>query len=54
MKTFTYHRPPTPSEIKFGEGAIHYAEFTAFVCFKANGELKKWLKSPFDGLRYYR
>lgn len=73
-------RNPTPSEIRFGHGAIHYAEFdpelwTYFICGNkkfANPKsakdysikkgifvgiekkTKKWIKSPFDGLRYNR
>lgn len=54
MKKYTYHREPTPAEIKFGEGATHYADFEADLCEKTNGDLKKWIKSPYDGLRYYR
>jgi len=54
MKTYTYHRNPTKYEIKFGEGAIHYIDFDESICMKPNGDLKQWLISPFDGLRYYR
>lgn len=80
----TAHRNPTPAEIKFGYGAIHYADFDReqFEVFLCNGrkfpdiesakrhadavfsrtgnivsiesKLKKWIVSPFDGLRYYR
>jgi len=54
MKKYTYHRRPTEFEIKFGEGATHYADFSEKVCKKKkNGELKKWLISPYDKLRYY-
>jgi hypothetical protein len=53
MKTYTYHRNPTPFEIKFGEGAIHYADFNETICKKKNGDLKKWLISPYDKRRYY-
>lgn len=53
FKTFTYHRNPTPFEIRQGYGAIHYADFTADICMKPNGDLKQWLVSPYDGLRYY-
>lgn len=49
-----YHRNPTKAEVKFGYGAIHYAEFTAEeACFTGTKILKKWLKG-IDGLRYYR
>jgi len=49
-----YHRPPTPYEIRFGHGAKHYKDIPVEVCRKPNGDLKKWLKCPTDGLRYYR
>ena len=49
----TYHRNPTPFEIRFGEGAIHYADFNETICKKKNGDLKKWLISPYDKRRYY-
>lgn len=53
--TVTYHREPTPSEIKFGYGATHYADFDREECtHKKTGELKQWFVSPYDGLRYYR
>lgn len=52
--TITYHRPPTKAEIKFGYGAIHYADFCPLDCVKPSGELKKWFISPYDNLRYYR
>jgi hypothetical protein len=50
----TYHRNPTKSEIKFGYGATHYKDFPMEMCIKKDGKLKKWLKCPHDGLRYYR
>lgn len=49
-----YHRKPTASEIKFGEGAIHYKDFNLDVCMKDNGDYKEWLVCPIDKLRYYR
>ena len=49
-----YWRPPTPAEIRFGDGAIHYAEFRRGDCSKPDGTLKKWFKSYYDDLRYYR
>lgn len=49
-----YHRNPTYSEIKFGEGAIHYKDFDVNFCIGCDGNLKKWLVCPIDGLRYYR
>lgn len=53
----TYHRQPTTWEINFGEGATHYKDFTFAQAFKwsaAGWDLKKWVKCPIDGLRYYR
>ena len=50
----TYHRNPTAGEIRFGHGAIHYKDFSeADIINPKNGEYKKWLKCPQDGLRYY-
>lgn len=49
-----YHRPPTPYEIKFGEGATHYLEFDIEFCMKPDGTLKRWVICPVTGLRYYR
>ena len=50
-----YWRQPTPAELRFGHGAIHYAEFDRAECLHPKtGELKRWLISPYDGLRYYR
>lgn len=49
-----YHRPPTPYEIKFGEGATHYLEFDIERCIKPDGTLKRWVICPVTGLRYYR
>jgi len=58
MKTkkieITYSRKPTKGEIKFGHGATHYKEFEPSVYMKKNGEIKKRLKCPFDGLIYTR
>jgi len=48
MKTIEYHREPTPAEVKFGEGATHYREFS-----EAEVTNKKWIKAD-DGLRYWR
>ena len=45
-------RQPTPSEIRFGEGAIHWGEFTREEFQKPDGTLKKWIKA--EGLRYNR
>lgn len=51
-----YHRNPTASEIKFGMGATHYAQFDRDDenILKKDGKLKTWFKSHHDGLRYYR
>jgi len=48
----TYHRKPTPWEIRFGEGAIHYRDFPRAEVSKTNGAFKKWFIAD-DGLRYY-
>lgn len=49
-----YWRKPTEYEIKFGEGAIHYKTFHRNYCRKPNGDFKKWIVCPDDGLRYYK
>jgi len=43
MNTITYHRNPTKSEIKFGEGAIHYCDFDLNICVKPDGNYKNGL-----------
>ncbi len=49
----TYRRPPTPYEIRFGEGAIHYRDFTPEECCHEGTRIKKrWFVAD-DGLRYY-
>jgi len=48
---FSYHRKPTPSEIKQGYGATHWRDFLAADCVDKAGKVKKWVKGP-DGLRY--
>ena len=49
-----YHRPPTPSEVKFGHGATHYRTFPIEECCKPGTRvLKTWFVAD-DGLRYYR
>lgn len=53
-KEITYHRKPTESEIKFGHGATHYKDFNRKQCTKPNGDIKKRLKCPIDGLIYTR
>ncbi len=52
-KTIEYRRKPTKEEIKFGHGAIHYREFDFSFCIDKNGNLKQFLKSLDDGLKYY-
>tara|TARA_R110000868_G_scaffold209322_2_gene459021 strand:- start:199 stop:615 length:417 start_codon:yes stop_codon:yes gene_type:complete len=48
-------RQPTKGEIKFGEGAIHYKDFTlSEMGLNSKGDLKKWFICKDDGLRYYR
>lgn len=51
--TITYHRNPTAAELKFGHGATHYKDFPMSKCVKKDGNYKKWLVCPIDGLRYY-
>jgi hypothetical protein len=49
----TAHREPTKGEIKFGEGATHYRDFTmAEIGITKTGDIKQWFKAD-DGLRYY-
>ena len=53
-KKVTYHRNPTPSEIRFGNGATHYRYFTVSECCKPGTQtLKRWFVAN-DGLRYFR
>lgn len=52
-KTIEYWRNPTPYEIKFGEGAIHWLEVPVRLVRKKDGSLKKWFIGK-DGLRYNR
>lgn len=51
--TITYHRSPTKYEISFGEGATHYKDFDIDFVVKSDGNYKRWVKCPIDGLRYY-
>lgn len=52
-RPFTCNRKPTPAEIKFGEGATHYRDFTiAEIGINKTGQLKRWFIAD-DGLRYY-
>jgi hypothetical protein len=54
VQTVTYHRAPTAYEIRFGEGATHYADFSPEeCCWPGTRIAKQWLRAD-DGLRYYR
>jgi hypothetical protein len=54
-KPVTGHRGPTPYEIRIGEGATHYKDFPLEAWLRPSGSsLKKWIKCPYDGLRYTR
>ena len=54
VKKVTYHRKPTASDIRFGNGATHYRDFTVVECCKPGTRtLKRWFVAD-DGLRYYR
>lgn len=48
------HRNPTASELRFGHGATHYADFDREMWIKPEGTMKKYIISPYDGLRCYR
>ena len=51
----SYHRKPTPSEIRFGHGATHYRDFSPEeCCHKGTRIAKRWFVAADDGLRYYR
>ena len=55
IETITYHRPPTKAEIKFGYGAMYYADFSIEECCHEGTRIpKKWFVSQYDGLRYYK
>ena len=53
-QTVEFHRPPTAYEVKFGEGAIHYKDFSPLDYVKKDGTIKFRLKCPIDGLIYTR
>lgn len=54
VATVTYHRPPTPGEIRFGHGATHYRDFAVSECCHAGTRItKRWFVAD-DGLRYYK
>jgi hypothetical protein len=51
----TYHRGPTPGEVRFGHGAIHYRDFPVEdCCFPGTRIMKRWFVAEDDGLRYFR
>lgn len=46
-------RNPTEREIRFGEGALHYRDFTLKeIGYNAKGKLNKWFKAD-DCLIYH-
>ena len=49
----TYHRKPTPIEIRFGNGATHYRDFELYECVNKVGKIKEWFVDQSDGLRYH-
>ena len=51
--TISYHRRPTQDEIDLVQGCKYYKDLPLFVCLKTDGSIKKWVKCPLDGLRYY-
>lgn len=53
-ETIRLHRKPNESELSSGYGAIHFKYFLILDCLKENGKIKKWIKCPNDGERYYR
>lgn len=54
VQSVTYHRNPTPEEIKFGHGATHYLDFPIELCKKKDGSLKTRVTGWVDGLIYSR
>lgn len=54
VEELRYSRPPTPAEVRFGEGAWHYRTFPVEVCCWPGTRIaKRWFVAD-DGLRYYR
>lgn len=54
VESVTYHRDPSPAEIRFGHGATHYAEFTVEeAAFPGTRILRKWFRDS-DGVRWNR
>ncbi len=54
IQHYTYHRNPTRAEISSGYGVTHYRDFPERQVSKRGFRIKKCLKAPDDGLRYYR
>lgn len=53
VHTVTYHRSPTPGEVKFGHGATHHMSMSVEdACRPGTRLLKCWLIGP-DGQRWY-
>jgi hypothetical protein len=48
------HRQPTAYELKLGYGGTFWRTFKLAKCIDKKGNLKKWIKSEDDHLRYYR
>lgn len=54
VQAVTYHRAPTPAEVRHGHGATHYRDFTPGECCHPGTRVaKRWILAD-DGLRYYR
>jgi hypothetical protein len=54
VETVTYHRPPTASEARFGEGATHYLDVDVDeIINPGTRQLPAWFIGR-DGLRYYK
>jgi hypothetical protein len=47
------HRKPTKGEIKFGHGGTHYRCFLIGDVLDRKGNIKKWIRTNDDSLRYY-
>lgn len=54
VQAVTYHRAPTPAEVRFGYGATHYRDFAPEECCHPGTRIaKRWILAD-DGLRYFR
>jgi hypothetical protein len=51
-KTITFQRKPSPWEVKFGYGAMHYREFEISELLDKKGYIKRRIKAKNDGLVY--